>query len=247
MILVVDIGNTRIKWACAQGHALSGHAAAIHAGRPLAQIWSSIGKDAPRPERIVASNVAGTAVAESLRAYCRQQFKLVPEFITPSPKAAGVTNGYTDPAQLGSDRWAAIIGAFGRYGGPLCVFGCGTALTVDSVSRDGRHLGGLIAPGLGVMRRALADAAPALPVEADGELTLFAHATRSAVSSGVCYAAVGFIERVVAEVRAQQGAETRVLLTGGDAETLQPGLRERFTLAPHLVLEGLALLAEARP
>lgn len=246
MTLLVDIGNTRVKWAQAQGRELSGHGAAMHVGQPPSQIWPAVWSDMPRPRRVVVSNVAGAAIAESLREYCQRQFRLAPEFVTPLPKAAGVTNGYADPAQLGADRWAAVIGAFNRYGGPIAVIGCGTALTMDTVSREGRHLGGLIAPGLGVMQRALSEAAPLLPAAAGGESALFAHDTRSAVTNGIRYAASGFIERVVAEVRAQQGMEIGVLLTGGDAETLQSWMRERFTLAPHLVLDGLAVLAESQ-
>lgn len=247
MMLLMDIGNTRVKWAQAQGRELSGHGTAVHAGLPPAGIWPKVWAGLPRPQRIVVSNVAGRALAESLRVYCEQQFELAPEFVTPSSRAAGVSNGYLDPAQLGADRWAAVIGAFSRYGGPVGVIGCGTAITVDTVDGEGRHLGGLIAPGLAVMRRALAEAAPVLPADANGDSVLFARDTRSAVASGVLHAAAGFIERVVAEIRERQGAQVKWLLTGGDADALQAVLRERFTPAPHLILEGLAVLAEARP
>lgn len=246
MMLLADIGNTRVKWALAQGRELSGYGVAMHLGRPSMEIWQSVWGDVPHPQRIVVSNVAGVTVAESLRDFCQQRFQLTPEFMHPSPQAGGVTNGYTDAAQLGADRWAAVVGAFHRYGGPVCVLGCGTALTMDTVNRNGRHLGGLIAPGLGAMQRALTAAAPALPSGTVRQPTLFARDTRTAVSSGVLYAAAGFIERVVAEVRAREGTGIKLLLTGGDAETLQPWLHERFTLAPHLVLEGLVVLAELR-
>lgn len=245
-MLLVDIGNTRIKWAQLQSGKLSAYGAALHVGQPVAQAWPPVWNDMPRPERIVVSNVAGPAVTESLRIYCQQQFRRAPEFVTPSAQAAGVINGYVEPAQLGADRWAAVIGAFARYGGPVCVIGCGTAITVDTVTREGRHLGGLIAPGLSVMPRALSEAAPVLPFEVGGEPVLFARDTQSAVGSGVRYAAVGFIERVVADIRTQQGGNVKLLLTGGDAEILQAWLRERFTLTPHLVLQGLVVLAEMR-
>lgn len=247
MMLLVDIGNTRVKWAQAQGRELSGHGNARHAGLPPAGIWPAMWAGLPRPQRIVVSNVAGAALAESLGVYCEKQFQLAPEFVTPSLRAAGVSNGYLEPAQLGADRWAAVVGAFSRYRGPAVVIGCGTALTVDTVDGEGRHLGGLIAPGLAVMRRALAEAAPVLPADASSDKVLFARDTRSAISSGVLHAAAGFIERMVAEIRERQGAQLKWLLTGGDAEMLQAMLRARFTLAPHLVLEGLAVLAEARP
>ncbi|MGH8292238.1 MAG: type III pantothenate kinase [Gammaproteobacteria bacterium] len=245
-MLLADIGNTRIKWALARGRELSGYGVAVHLGRLPMEVWRSVWGDVPRLQRVVISNVAGATVADSVRDYFQQQFQLIPEFMTPSLRAGGVANGYADPAQLGADRWAAAVGAFSLYGGPVCVLGCGTALTMDTVNRDGRHLGGLIAPGLGAMQRALSAAAPALPTDVDGPPALFARDTRTAVSSGVLYAAVGFIERVSAEVRAREGRAIKMLLTGGDAETLQPWLHERFTLAPHLVLEGLAVLAKLR-
>jgi type III pantothenate kinase len=158
-------------------------------------------------------------------------------------QACGVTNGYTQAAQLGADRWAAVIGAYHRYGGPTCVISCGTAITVDTVTHEGQHLGGLISPGLSVMQRALATAAPVIPNEPGDTVTLYARDTRTAVTSGILYAAAGLLERATTEIQGQQGAQTKFLLTGGDAERMQSIVQGRFTLAPHLVLEGLVVLA----
>ncbi|MGH8282802.1 MAG: type III pantothenate kinase [Gammaproteobacteria bacterium] len=244
MILLVDAGNTRIKWAQLREGGISGHGAALHAAKPvndvLMQAWAVL----PRPERIVVANVAGESMAAKLSAYAREHFKLAPEFVIPTSQAGGVTNGYRNPAQLGADRWAGMLAARRRGLGPVCVIGCGTAITLDTLTRDGRHLGGLIAPGIGVMHRALSQAATAIVFEPDARVTLYANDTGSATTSGIVYAVAGCIERAAAQIRAQQGDETEFLLTGGDAEGLQPQLQGRFTLAPHLVLEGLAVLAE---
>ena len=244
MMLLVDIGNTRLKWGLSRGREISATGALVHAGRAPAEIWRAAWRELPQPKRVVVANVAGAVIAGSLCTYCQEHFQIMPGFVTPVAQAVGVTNGYRDPAQLGADRWAAVVGAFTRHGGPICVVGCGTAITVDTVSREGRHLGGLIAPGLGTMQRALASASAALPAEPGETIQLFARDTRTAVTSGVLYAATGFVERTIAEVRAQQGDELKVLLTGGDAERLHSMMSGRFTLAPHLVLEGLAVLAE---
>ncbi|MGA9851488.1 MAG: type III pantothenate kinase [Gammaproteobacteria bacterium] len=246
MRLLVDVGNTRIKWCLARGRELSDYGAVIHAGKPADEILTTAWRALTMPERVVVANVAGKAMAESLDGYCRGHFKLMPEYVAAVSRACGVSNGYAQPAQLGADRWAAIIGAYHRQKDSVCVASCGTAITVDTVTRTGQHLGGLIAPGIGVMHKALANAAAAIPDERDGTLTLFAQDTRTAVASGILYAAAGFMQRAVTEIRAQQGAEIPVLLTGGDAEILQPLLHGRITLAPHLVLEGLAILAEQR-
>ncbi|MGH8398836.1 MAG: type III pantothenate kinase [Gammaproteobacteria bacterium] len=244
MILLVDAGNTRIKWALCRDQELFDHSAALHTAKSvddvLRQAWAAL----PRPERIIIANVAGKTMAENLTAQAREHFKLTPEFVVPAAQAAGVTNGYRNPKQLGSDRWAAMIAAHQRFRGPVCVIGCGTAITVDTLTREGLHLGGLIAPGIGVMHRALADAAAAIAFEPGAQATLYAHDTRSAVTAGIVYAATGFIERTAMQIRSQQGAQTVFLLTGGDAEQLQPQLQGRFTLVPHLVLVGLAILAE---
>ncbi|MGH8307840.1 MAG: type III pantothenate kinase [Gammaproteobacteria bacterium] len=244
MILLVDAGNTRIKWALCRNHELSGHGAALHAAKPFNDVLTHAWAALPQPDRIIVANVAGKPMAENISIYTREHFKLTPEFVIPAAQAGGVTNGYHNPAQLGADRWAAMLAAHRRRRGPVCVIGCGTAITVDTLTRDGRHLGGLIAPGIGIMHRALADAAPAIAFEPGAEIKLYANDTRSAVTAGVVYAAAGFIERAAAQTLAQQGADTEFLLTGGDAEGLQPQLQGRFTLVPHLVLEGLAVLAE---
>lgn len=242
-MLLVDAGNSRIKWGQAHDQVISDYGALEYKDRQIAAVLASAWSGLPPPDRILVVNVAGSSLAESINRYCREHFRRDPEYIQTAPRACGVTNGYTQPAQLGADRWAAVIGAYHRYGGPACIISCGTAITVDTVTRDGQHLGGLIAPGLGVMQRALAATAPVIPKEPSEVVTLYARDTRTAITSGVLYAAAGLLERAVLEIQEQQGAQTKFLLTGGDAERMQSIVRGRFTLAPYLVLEGLAVLA----
>lgn len=245
-MLLLDVGNTRIKWGRYQQRRISTHAAAVHADRSLAEVLTKSWRGMPPPERIVAANVAGTAVAEILDRYCQTHFKLLPEYVIPAAQACGITNGYRNPAQLGADRWAAVIGAYHRCGGPVCAIGCGTAITVDTVTQAGHYPGGLIAPGIGAMHAALAGATAAIANEKGEQVALYGEDTRTAVTSGIAYAAAGLIERAVADIRAQHGAQTGVLLTGGDAGYLQSVLHGHYILAPHLVLEGLAVWAGQR-
>lgn len=245
MKLVVDIGNTRIKWAQTRGRELVDPRAAVHAGKSLADVLQAEWQGVRMPQRMLVSNVVGQGAAADLRRYCKTHFQLEPEFLVPARSACGVTNGYRDPAQLGADRWAGVIGACINHGQPVCVVACGTAITVDTVTQSGAHLGGLIGPGLGVMQGALAAAAPALPPDLGDVIELYAKDTRTAVTSGVLYAAAGLVERALTEIRNDQGESLQVLLTGGDGERLLPNLRGAFTLVPHLVLQGLAVLADA--
>jgi type III pantothenate kinase len=243
MMLLVDVGNTRIKWSRLSDQVMSGHGALEYKDRPIPEVLASAWAKLPSPARIVVANVAGTSLSQSINRYCHERFACEPEYMQTSPQACGITNGYTQPAQLGVDRWAAVIGAYHLYSGPTSIIGCGTAITMDTVTRDGRHLGGLIAPGLNVMRQALASAAPAVSQAPIDTFTLFATDTPTAVTSGILYAAAGLIERAAAEIRAQQGVHTKFLLMGGDAERMRSIVRGQFLLTPHLVLEGLAVLA----
>ncbi len=243
MMLLVDAGNTRIKWGLASEHGISNYSAFPYKGKPVHETLNQAWAKLQTPLRILVANVAGAELGENLANFCRQRFGRAPEFVQATAKACGVTNAYPQAARLGADRWAAMIGAHHKYKGPVCVVSCGTAITIDTLTREGRQLGGLIAPGISVMQQALADAVPVIPREPGDGPSLYARDTRTAVISGVLYAAAGFIGRATQEILAQQGEQTRMLLTGGDAERLQPMLEERFTLTPHLVLEGLAVLA----
>ena len=246
MTLLLDMGNTRIKWARLAAGKLGGQGAATHVDEDINHAFERV-FDGAAPKRVLASNVAGPILAKLLVELCEKRFGVKPEFLVPAAKACGIVNGYTDPQRLGADRWAAVIGAFHAGGGPVCVIDAGTAITVDAVDKQGRHLGGLIAPGPQTMRRALAGATAALRDLGEGELALLCKDTRSAVTSGGWYAAAGFIERIAALLKRELGPELKFLLTGGDAERLKELVNTPLTLAPDLVLQGLAVVAGERP
>ena len=246
MILLMDIGNTRIKWARLEGGKLGQKGAASHLDSEIGTVLDRV-FDGPDPAHVLASNVAGPLVAEALSELCSRRYHLRPEFLIASPEACGVRNGYADPARLGADRWAAVIGAYHRVAGAVCVIDAGTAITVDAVNKLGRHLGGLIAPGPQTMRRALAGATASLRDTGEGEFGLFCRETRSAIASGGWHAAAGFLERMHVLISKELGPDVHFLLTGGDAERLNELVPKRFTLAPDLVLQGLAVVAGAKP
>ena len=246
MILLLDIGNTRIKWARLEQGSLGSQQAHVHLEEDLGPVLERV-FDGPAPARIFASNGAGPLMAAALREICEERYGRRPEFLIPAPVTAGVKNGYKDPARLGADRWAAVIGAYHRYGGPACVIDAGTAITVDVVDAKGQHLGGLIAPGPQTMRRALAGATASLKDDGEGEFTLLAHETRSAIGSGGWHTAAGFLERMHVLIGKELGKQTHFLLTGGDAERLSDLVPGRYTLAPDIVLQGLAVAVGESP
>lgn len=235
MILLLDVGNTRVKWAWLDYLEIAPAGAIAHDATHRS--WQGqIAADGHRPERIVVSNVAGPAFAAALTLWSRDHFGREPEFILASAALCGVTNGYRRPAALGVDRWLALIAAWRSAERPTLVVNAGTALTLDAIDGTGRHRGGLILPGVQMMSELWAPwsgAAPlvpaALPPLLPGDTVPFAEA------------ALG--ERVLATFAAQLDAEPRLIVTGGDARLLAAHLPATAEIVPDLVLTGLAIVA----
>ena len=239
-ILLVDAGNTRVKWALADTAAAPGqwlaHGAVLHAElATLPGAWR--GLDAACA---LVSNVAGVALRAQLADL------LAPLAITwfaSRPALAGVTNGYRDPGQLGCDRFAAAIGARAlEPGKTLVVATCGTATTIDAIGADGRFVGGMILPGLALMAGALAKNTAQLPQAQPGAALppTFADNTMDAIVSGCVNAQAGAIERAVAAHGADQ-----CIVSGGAAGYIVPALSIPHTVRENLVLAGLHAAAGA--
>jgi len=254
MILLVDAGNTRIKWAVLGDGALqSGTAVLRHDGvqdiASLATVWAAL----PVPQRLLVASVAGPDFGAHIGAWSRKSWGLDPEFVTALPRGFGVTNAYTEPQRLGVDRWLALVAARQLVTGAACIVDCGTALTVDVMTQAGEHLGGLIIPGLGLMRRALLENTAGIETAiggiSHGKVSLLAKDTRSGVMGGTLYATVAVIDRIVQDVTDAIGAGLICVLTGGDADTVCPLLPAefRYRYEPELVLKGLAIVAGAKP
>lgn len=244
MNLLIDIGNSRVKWAWWDGTRLSGHGA-YSSGGALGEVLDAVGTGtaAALPDRIVAVSVAGAAVEAELAAACLARFRSTPMMVKPQATGFGITNGYPLVERLGADRWVAMIGARRRTTDAVCVVDCGTAITVDFLDAGGQHRGGVIAPGVAAMRRVLYESAAGIADEGTGEVTPMATDTRSAVTSGALYAAAAFVDRARFEMAQRSGRDLGALITGGEAPALAPLLQGAFEAAPNLVLEGLAAIA----
>lgn len=240
MKLFFDVGNSRVKWAAWDGARWVAEGNIPSDAEPPAD-WI---KAVPAPDAIWIASVSAEERVAQLSGACEAAFGAVPHRIHTSASAVGVRCAYAEPARLGVDRWLAVVAAFTETGGPAIVFDCGTAITVDAVRANGEHLGGLIMPGIALMRRALYGSTAHIPDEGDGDVGLLARDTRSAVSGGSLYAAVAFMQHVAAELRTHLGAQTRILLTGGDAERLRPLLSADIEWRPRLVLDGMRVIVE---
>jgi type III pantothenate kinase len=159
----------------------------------------------------------------------------------------GLISGYLDPTLLGADRWLALIGAWTRARTALCVVDAGTAVKVDSVDSNGQHLGGLLAPGIHMMREALmsntSDIAQAAFNSTPSLAGVLANNTIAAVSRGAVFALAGMADRAAEVIEQSTGAAPKLFITGGDANMIAGTMRARGEIVPDLVLQGLAVIA----
>jgi len=243
MNLLIDAGNTRIKWALAE----PGRDNWLHSGilpveqaSGLPQFFAdNIDKLGINPKnmQIWASNVAGEEVAQHIRNIRTGQQH---QFITAREEQCGVRNGYSSASQLGSDRWAALIAAWHLVHGECLVANCGTATTIDALSIHGEFLGGLILPGVELMQRSLCDATAQLQ-PAQGKYAPFPLNTADALFSGAIQASCGAIVRQYALLGK---ADAPVLLSGGGAAQLQKHINLPMQMMDNLVLQGVLLIAQ---
>jgi type III pantothenate kinase len=169
-------------------------------------------------------------------------FNIKPRWLAAEARFLDVRNGYTNPRQLGVDRWMGLIAARQRTRAPALVVSAGTAMTVDALSADGLFLGGLIVPGLVMMRQALQQGT-ARVTGAEGAWQAFPCTTADAVESGIVSALCGAVQLQQGRLGAFSGREPDCFITGGDAEKLLPHLGRKVECVPSLVLEGIDCVA----
>ncbi len=235
MILLLDVGNTRVKWAWLEYLEIAPSGAVAHDATHRS--WQGeIEADGHQPSRIVVANVAGPAFAAALTLWSRDHYAVEPEFILARDRLLGVTNGYLRPAALGVDRWLALIAAWRSAPRATLVVNSGTALTVDTVDGGGRHRGGLILPGVQMLSESRA------PWAAGAEL-LAGRALAGLPRDPVPLTLAALADRAYEAFARDVGPAPRFILTGGDSQLLDPHLSQPVEIVPDLVLTGLAIVA----
>lgn len=238
MILELDVGNTSVKWR--ERHA---------SGALLAQRWahdfvlsepSVISSAFERAERIRLSSVSDQQIGAALSKIA-ERCGIPIEFAKTSHHCAGLSNSYAEPAKMGVDRWLAMLAARQLAGTrPICVLDCGTSLTIDFVSKEGQHEGGLILPGRKLLLTSLAERTEKVlfdPDELAGSLDL-GRSTEEAVHNGALHLLAG---ATLLALKTAGGEARGVYLAGGDGPWLKAGLGFPVEHVPDLVLDGLAL------
>lgn len=238
MILCIDSGNSRIKWGVYEngGWRESGAVAQGEAEK-LADLPQRL-----KPRQVILANVAGAAASAAIKQTLAVWHDRLMEARS-LPHAGGVTNHYENPQQLGVDRWSALIGARGLTRNACLVVMAGTATTIDTLDAAGNFCGGLILPGLDLMRRSLARDTAGLPL-ARGQHVKYPKNTDDAIVSGCLEAQAGAIERAFAHLAKEPAAQC--LISGGAGQAIAPLLSIAHQQVDNLVLEGLRHLAFAQ-
>lgn len=240
MNVLIDLGNSRLKWAIQTVEYIDFFEPIAHENLEiLFQNWQNL----PAPKRVLISCVAKTDIFLPMQCFFSTYwFDSKIEFIQSEFQRFGVTNGYFTPEKLGVDRWLALIAIWQKTRQSVCVVDCGTAMTLDVLNASGVHQGGLISAGLTLMKKALFQNTQALPLNQkhydENQLARF---TESAISQGTLSAICGLIERTVNDF----SFSTTLVLTGGDAEYVQTALKIPSRVEKNLVLEGLAFYGNA--
>lgn len=242
MNLLVDMGNTRLKWAILQdGELITGHALVNQqiTRHELVETW----KLQPPPERLAVACVSANPLLEMVLAVAVELWPTIEILqVKSQAHAFGVYNAYQQPEKLGVDRWLALVAVRKHYRLPACIIDCGTAITVDLLDADGKHQGGLISPGLILMKKSLAAGTEALQFHDSNHDFGPANFTEAAIYSGTLSAAVGLIEHVLKK----QSNAMQLIVTGGDAGIIAAQLETKPIIDTDLVLRGLAIVLESQ-
>ncbi len=243
MNLLIDIGNSRLKWAWSDKTLWESGAVAIdnHSANHLMQ---TIGEPHGAPLQVGVVSVASEELLHGITQAAQEKWGASVISMQSQLHQAGVRNGYDDPKQLGNDRWVALIAARTQTQSPVCVLSCGTAITIDAMNEHGEFIGGTIFPGLELLRRSLRHGTVGIDHTDGKNESCQAASTVGAVMGGTLYGLAGAINRIVAEHRRVLGGKCAYIATGGSAEVLAPLLDFPVQIVPDLILHGIKQIME---
>jgi len=256
MILTVDIGNTRVKWALWMVGAITDRGVITYGAYKEKEVFTQLFADLKKPEKVFAVCVAGDEIRQLLADWVLQNWKLDVDFLKTQKKYKQITHAYKNPEQHGVDRWAAVIA--GHYMFPdsaVCVICAGTALTFDLINKEGRHLGGYILPSYVTSHKTLISGTANIDSAPDelgyseisgGEQLLkqdLPDNTADAVNLGLHIMLQAGIREICQLARKKVGDPMRIIISGGGAKSILnyqdvPSMEYK----PDLIMQGLYII-----
>lgn len=241
MLVVVDVGNTRIKFGAFDGPRLVA-TECVEGGARVARGTLPFPHVATADEVVLLTSAPGQ-VPDVIELLGR------PARILGEDVQIALPTTYERPIDLGVDRFAAAFGARELVGGgPVVAVDTGTASTVDALDAEGRLVALAIGPGLGSAADGLRRSAPHLPpAPRRRPVEIPADSTEASLAAGFLLGMAGLLDRLVAEAREVVGAAAPAVLTGGGGEFLSAYMRSPHRHEPDAVLHGIRVLHEMVP
>ncbi|MBA2491414.1 MAG: type III pantothenate kinase [Gammaproteobacteria bacterium] len=252
MTVLVDAGNSRFKWCELCGGELGEVYASAYASPDRAQAVQTALNTAHAPRRTVIASVLGDSFRYEFTRLVAARYRHQPEFVISERSSYGIRLAYDNPKTFGADRFCALVAVRRRYHEPCIVVDCGTAVTIDALDAQGQHLGGLILPGVELMRRSLIEHTARISFDSNGDSddqALFGRSTAQGVKAGARLALTASIDRIVADmgahiIRLHGNVPVHTIMTGGAGMHMLGYLAARYEFEPKLVLQGLAIIAD---
>lgn len=260
LYLLFDIGNTRLKWAAVDstqnvadrqkklwGYSGSINTSSLDSHELRAELSDYISKTIPKPDAIGFCCVAGDHAIKNIQSLFPQWEDVTWKQLKGDSPYEGMRSLYTDPAKLGPDRWAALIGARALSKTNTLLINAGTATTIDLLGANGVHYGGWILPGLGLMQEGLQNKTAGLPLadrsRVDSAEIQFGMSTNDAIIGGCDAAQIGAILYAHQLAKEMNHPVQRIWLDGGNAKILINAIKNnpRLITLPIEPIEGLVL------
>jgi type III pantothenate kinase len=243
--LLIDLGNSRLKWAQYGVDLWRTGAAPLDSEKNIEALFDKAWGKISTPQRVIVCSVSSPERLKALEQWTQALWSVTAHIVRPQAEQLGIKNLYRRPEQLGADRWAALVGARGLTDSAACVVDAGTAVTVEALSVKDEFLGGAIFPGLRLLRDSLARGTQAIPAVTGNATDCLGRSTEDGVAAGTLFGLAGAVERLIEEYRRSLGEPVEIFLTGGDAPALAAHMRVKMTPVPDLVLKGLARIADS--
>ncbi len=240
-MLLIDVGNSRLKWAQHKSMPVSLSITACAYEKNDISLVLEASFTSMEPQAVWVSCVADEDVISQITCWFIDSWGVKPIYARTQASFMGLENAYFEFDTLGVDRWLAMLAAWQLYEGAICVIDSGTAITLDVVNEKGEHQGGLILPGLNLLQQSLQMKTSSIG-DASAKPCLLANNTAEAVGNGCRQMMCKSVPSIVNEFEQSLGVNLLCILTGGDAHLLMTEFK-RYEYREDLVLFGLYLVA----